>query len=346
MKKIQIVTVYNSINPGSFLQATALYHFFEKNGYEVSFMDTGARNLFTQVVLSVVYTVKRKNITQIPAKIKLGLRYKKQLDGYRVEKTHDTKNTVFVLGSDEIWNVARKDMARYPIFWGDGLPLSQCISYAPSLNNATEEDLMNYSFVQAAMNGLYAVSVRDKYSQKTLKKYADREIEVVCDPTVLLQKSDYEKIESRCDEKNYLLIYIYNRTISEAEIAAICRFAREKGLKILAFNQDCPWCDKIVRGTAIDFLTYISHADYICTSTFHGTMLSAIYGKKFAVMGNKNRKVSELLATLEINCRADENSLENILEHGYDTEKLKQRLTKLRASGVEYLQRNMEAIGE
>lgn len=346
MKKIQIVTVYNSLNPGSFLQATALYRFFEKNGYEVSFMNTGARNLFTQVALSIVYAAKKKNITQIPSKIKLGFQYKKQLDGYRVENPHDTKNTMFVLGSDEIWNVARKDMARYPIFWGDGLPLSQCISYAPSLNNATEKDLMNYSFVQAAINGLYAVSVRDKYSQKILEKYTGREIAVVCDPTVLLQKSDYEKIESRCDEKNYLLTYIYNRTISEGEIVAIRKFAKEKGLKILTFNQDHPWCDKIVHGTAIDFLTYISHADYVCTSTFHGTMLSAIYGKKFAVMGKKNRKVSELLATLEIDCQADENSLPNILENGYDAEKLKQRLTELRATGVTYLQRNMEAIGK
>ena len=46
MKKVYVVTVFNSLNSGSFLQATSLYKAISGMGYDVSFLDTGARNLW------------------------------------------------------------------------------------------------------------------------------------------------------------------------------------------------------------------------------------------------------------------------------------------------------------
>lgn len=44
--KICIVTIYNSMNYGAFLQAYVLYNVLKKLGHEVVFLDTGARKPF------------------------------------------------------------------------------------------------------------------------------------------------------------------------------------------------------------------------------------------------------------------------------------------------------------
>lgn len=344
LKKVQIVTVYNSLNPGSFLQAIALYRYLEKNKYEVSFLDTGARSIFKQTTLSVIYTIKRKRYSQIKNKISLGFRFEKQLSSYHIQNMDQKSNALYIIGSDEIWNVSRVDMRKYPIFWGNGLPLNKCISYAPSLNNATAEQLRKYAYVSEALTKMYAISVRDNYSCNELKKINNRSITVVCDPTVLLSRNEYEQMEAVCIEEAYVLSYIYNKTISQNDIDEIKRFAQRRSLKIVSFNQDNDWCDKVVYGTAADFLAYIHHAEYICTSTFHGTMFSAIYGKNFAVFGHKNRKVRELLEILNLDCLVSEKSLEEILENGNDNEQLLDRLNILRKVGEDYLLNNLGSI--
>ena len=348
MKKIYVVTVFNSLNSGSFLQATSLYRAISDLGYEVSFLDTGARNLWKQASVEFVYMLKNKNFAAAFGKYKQAIALTKELKRYnrtKIGKLKESDENVFILGSDEIWNVARKDMAKNPIFWGKGLNMKKCISYAPSINNAKEEHLKQYDFVKEAMDTLFAVSVRDHYSFETLRKITDRDIIEVCDPTLLVDPHDYYDLKSDIKIDNYILVYMYAKAFSKKDVVALKEFAKEKGKKLVAFGSNFKWCDLNVNGTPWDFLSYIEGADYVCTGTFHGTLFSALFKKRFVVVENKNKKVAELLAKFGLSERqTNSDRFKQVLENDYDTEKLSNTLLHLRSNGLHYLKESIERI--
>lgn len=343
--KVNIVTVYNSLNPGSFLQATSLYHALEEMHYDVSFYDAGIRNLWKQALIESLYLCKNRNFSKIGEKFKLARLYAEELKNYHITKTVDKEQDVFVLGSDEIWNVARENMAQYPILWGKGLNYQQTFSYAPSLNNATEDDLKKYEYVQEALEQLHAISVRDKYSCDTLSKVTGKNVTEVCDPTVLVFPKAYQQIENRCITSNYILIYIYKGSVSDEDIEAIKKFAKKENKKLVAFGATQKWCDINVNGSPHDFLMYIKYADYVCTSTFHGTMLSMIMNRQFAVLGEKNRKVQELMDSVHLERHATGETLETVLKTAYDCAQVNKRLTEMKQNGLEFLKTSIENIG-
>lgn len=342
--KVHIVTVYNSLNPGSFLQAASLYKAVEALGYDVAFYKTGARSLYKSALIESIYMLKKGDIKSMLSKFKMAKLFIKELKNYKISKNFDENNDLFVLGSDEIWNVARKNMADYPIFWGEGLPQERCISYAPSLNNATEEELKQYSYISKAMEKLSAISVRDSYSKETLSKITDREIVEVCDPTLLLTKNEHENALNPVKHKDYIFVYVYAKAVSDEDIKAIRAFAKEKGKKLIAFGSAHKWCDENVFGTAYDFMSYIKNADYVCTSTFHGTIFSIIFQKQFAVLGNKNRKVAELLNTIGIDRHAKSDTLRIVLDTEYNKADVFEKQEALKNASFDYLKKALNSI--
>lgn len=345
--KVVIVTVYNSLNPGSFLQATSLYETIEKLGYPVAFLNTGARDLDRIARKEMYYLVRKGHFKDAITKKKVAQLYKRLLTRYKVVDTVDFDNDIVVLGSDEIWNVSRKEMTDYPVFWGKGLNYNRTISYAPSINLATEDDLRECDFALEALNNLRSISVRDKYSQDIIKTIANRDIMLECDPTILAYGEKYDGINADIPNKDYILIYAYNKHFSKNDIDSIRKFAKKQEKSILAFGIKQDWCDYYVNGSPSDFINYIKHADYVCTGTFHGTMLSIILKKQFAVLGmKKSEKVEQLLKEFDDSRITDCDNLENVLLTPIDTEGYDNKLKSMQANGIEFLVNNLKMISE
>lgn len=341
--KVNIVTVFNSLNPGSFLQATSLYSAIEMMGYDVCFLDIKARSIRKQALVESLYLIKNGLFSSIPDKWKIVRLYLELLKKYQIS-TQINKEDLYVLGSDEIWNVERENMSKYPAFWGKGLGYSKCISYAPSVNNASSKQLCKYDFVRESLMGLHDISVRDQKSLNELSTLTDRPITEVCDPTLLVYPGRYEKLVGQCPFDEFLLVYIYKGSVSDEDVNSIVNFAREKKKKIIAFGASHKWVDININGDPNDFLLYVKHADYVCTSTFHGTMLSLIYKKQFAVLGKKNRKVHELLDSFGIERFADSTNLKKILLEAYDIEMCDKKMKYMRDKGLEFLKNNLEQM--
>lgn len=344
--KVKIVTVYNSLNPGSFLQATSLYQAVNSLGYNCSFFNTKSRNLRKRAFLESLYLLKKGRLKAVVEKYKTVNVYLKALSEYKIEDDI-AEDDIYVLGSDEIWNVARENMAKYPVFWGQGLDYKRCLSYAPSLNNATADDLTEYNFVKEALENLSAISVRDSFSKEQLSSLTNRPVELVCDPTVLVYPDRYATVPEECELNSYILVYIYaNSGITQKQIDEVTSFARENGKMIVAFGASVKWADKFVNGSAEDFLKYIKNADYVCTSTFHGTMLSLIFQKQFAVFGRKNRKVKELMDTMQIDRQVEDGTVETVLTTVYDYQACDGKLRNLHDYGINYLKEQISALEE
>lgn len=342
--KIKIVTVYNSLNPGSFLQATSLYRAIENMGYEVYFLEAGIRNLKRQALLECIYLAKKLRFSNIPKKIAAVKKYSGLLNKYKITSEINHENDIFVLGSDEIWNLKRNQMDAHPILWGEGLNYNRTLSYAPSLNYACAEDILEKEYAHIGLERIYAVSVRDNYSFCELSKITNRTIEEVCDPTVLVYPEAYSEIPDLSIGKNFILVYIYPGMITPDEIAEIRKFAEKEKKTLLAFGTAQPWCDISVNGGPVEFLSYIKYADYVCTSTFHGTMLSIIMQKQFAVFGNENKKVKELLESIGINRHVDAVTFEKVILEEFDKEKVHEKLLEMREKGLVYLDTKINEI--
>lgn len=339
---IKIVTVFNSLNPGSLLQAISLYEVLTEKYSGVYFLDLKIRNPYLSgIKLSIKHMLKFR-ITDSIRQLRMPFLYKSILTKYSIT-TKSNEKDIFVLGSDEIWNVSRKDMLEHKKLWGIGLDLNNCISYAPSINNSTVNDIEKNTFVSVALNKMFSISVRDSYSKEVLNEIVDRDISLVCDPTMLLGIDKLKKMQESNPYEQYIFVYGPERCFSQEAINQIKCFAKEQNKKLISYYFYHSWCDKVLYGSPMEFLGLVSGADYVFTSTFHGTIFSIMYNKKFVVFGDKNNKVQEILNLFNLNVKYSiDKQLSSILFGEYNYERINNLIFEYQQYSKDYLFQSIE----
>ena len=295
--KCGIVTVYNSENSGSFLQAYALSQTLKKNGNETAFVRQNHRDhsaSLTNYLKLIAKAAIRGNFEGVK---RLAIRRKAfQCACQHLQIVDElTAPSCCILGSDVIWDITVPFFRNHhSFFWGTQFKNSKVISYAASVGFAKEKDLEACSFVRSSLKNMQMVSVRDKTSKQLLQLYCDKEIQIVCDPTYLLDKEEYNAIAAPTDLRQFLFIYYYGKMTQE-DRAAIQELAKKEGLKMVTFGNHNSWCDVSLAYDPLLFLSLYDKAEYIITNTFHGTVFATIYEKKFAVIKNDKPKVLNVL---------------------------------------------------
>lgn len=288
---VNIITVHASGNYGSFLQAYALSRVLSDR-YPTFIVEAGVRNIY-----KTVYFMCIKNA------IKGVFRGKFKYTKYYWEKCvtfhHNMKRLnriplkrakgCFVFGSDEIWNLNRKEMRDYPILWGKSLNSQIRIAYAPSLNGCSIETLDKYD-MSSEVRGFNALSARDSYSCSTLEKLTGRNVEKVLDPTLLISKDEYISNSKQIDMQHYIALYLFH--VSDELIDFLLEFKQKHNLLLLSIGNWYDWCDKCV--VSENPFDYYINADFVITNTFHGTAFAINLEKQF-VSFSRSEKISELL---------------------------------------------------
>ena len=342
-----IVTVYNSENCGSYLQAYALKKFIEKEGNQAMF----ARQSFSDHSAS-----RRKYFIKLTKMALRGNRagMKSLFDGRKnfqasvarylpVVQNTDGINC-FILGSDTTWDVSISFFRNHAdFFWGTRYKDAKIISYAPSVGFSKAEHIENCGFIQDALSRMSAVSVRDETSKELLQPYCNKEIQIVCDPTYLLGKADYDAIAKPTDLKDFLFIYYYGKMPPDYK-EAIQKFAKQKGLKTVTFGNANPWCDVSLAYDPLLFLSIYNRADYIFTNTFHGTVFATIYEKRFAVIKNNKQKVLNVLKLCEMSDKMTNTAedIQAILESEFCYEVTRKNILRERETSIQYLRSAIE----
>lgn len=271
--KIGIATVWNANNNGSFLQAYALQKYIEQLGHEVKML-----KLADFAHGGTEYSDTFWN----------------NLEGHHsllnVSEDLSEEFDVIVYGSDEIWSMFGELVN--PIFWGYGLNAKRKITYAVSAQNLNIKSVLTHPFTYLGIRKFDKLSVRDKVSQKKLSYLTRKSLSMVLDPTFLISY-DSRKTENTIGK--YLLVYTYGLDAENAK--NIRRFADEKGLKIVCTGSDRPseWGDINIPAGPFEWIGLIHNAEYIVSSTFHGTVFSIICKKQFFVVGTNSGKVNDLL---------------------------------------------------
>lgn len=256
----------------------------------------------------------------------------------------------YILGSDQIW--ARElTHGLDPVYFGQFASDKPKISYAASVPNGNIPEGEKTQF-QEYLAQLQSVSVREETLAEELEELLQRKVDTVVDPTLLLEKCDYESLlyEHTLEEQEYLFVYYVVENPVLTKLARIA--AKQLGCKLVELHyQRTPERDAEFERTQTDldvtyiydagpreFLTYIRDARMVMTNSFHGTVFSILFHKQFYSVYEQNGRIQNLLDFLGISERHiyAEESLQLTEEMAY--EPVAQKLAQYRSKSEQYLE--------
>lgn len=201
---------------------------------------------------------------------------------------------IFITGSDQVWNMAWFD----PNYFLEFVPNDKKkISYAASLgNNVLAEEEKEY--FKKILPTFDAISVREKEMVDLLQPLVpNKKVEWVVDPTLLLEREEWDKIcpERRVKEQ-YLFCYFLGHDKRLRKLAK--KYAKNHNLKIVNLphlcginKADIGFGDyKLYDVAPNDFISLIKYSECVFTDSFHACVFSGIYNKNFYVFNRSGAK--------------------------------------------------------
>ena len=319
--KVGIMTLFMNHNYGAVLQAYALQETVKEFGYEVediryhreSNLNKYKRSMkaltmlkkilnFKELKKYIDYKYRSFKTKKLQIDYYVGQRYgyfdlflKKYISQsskeYRKEDifTSVDQYDIFICGSDNIWNKKMIDTA----FMLDFVPDDKLkIAYAPGMSfNSMNED--EYNQMIPSIDRIHYLSCRERIGATMLKEVLNKEVFVALDPTLLREKKQWEKIENKPKlefdfDADYIFCYILGSDKVKRNI--IRQYAKEKNLVIITLPflsgsyepNDHDFGDfQLYNVGPCEFLYLIHHAKYVFTDSFHGTIFSLVYERKF-----------------------------------------------------------------
>lgn len=381
-KKVGIVSCYFKNNYGSMLQAYATKKILDNNNIpnetinidnNIDFKNGKKKYYLSQItnfnfIKSKFGMIKlkldKKIVKNLEKNIKLrNDKYKEFRREFNLSKSVSTyeelgkmaeeKYTDVLVGSDQLWLPVNVVADYYTLNWvPDNI---NKISYATSFGVSSIPGKYNEKY-KKFLNRINHLSIREDSGITLAKEIAGVNGKLVCDPTLLLTKEEWEKEASKERKYNekYVLCYFLGSNIEHRKFAE--RLKEKTGLKIVSLNhadEYVKYSDNFCDYAPFDigpreWIKLVENAEYILTDSFHGTVFSLLFNKKFFCFRRYNAKAkastnSRLDSILKI-AGVSENriltGLENVdevLKYKIDFEKVNKNLNDFREESKNWL---------
>lgn len=309
--KVGIVTMfYNSSNYGGILQAYALTKVINKYDMEAEQINYNHLTAFSAKQRMKMQLIKYVPFIKNPKNFKLLFKILKRskvvLDASadlvpHSRKIYTEKNMyrcvpnyfAFVTGSDQVWH--GEWSAYFLTFVPSGV---KKIAYAVSTGKSRLSEL-DINKIQNCIGDFTAISVREADTQRTLSDHiSDKNIELVLDPTLILERDEWEIIASpRKIEGAYLFCYFLGSDVRMRKLAK--KYATKHKLKIVTIPHMQGKIEKndlgfgnlqLFDATPQDFLSFIKYADIIFTDSFHASVFSQIFQTQYITFERTEHK--------------------------------------------------------
>ena len=314
--KACIITFQSAYNYGAVLQAFALQEYLNENFAETRILDyhnkeidasyqnahlidfiCNPKNAIFSSVQGVLYKEKKKKIDLFRK------HYLKITERYDSSNITDAQNEadVFITGSDQVWNylIVNRDGAYYLNFVKD----KRTCSYAASFGIASIP-LEYQDFYKKNLNNIDYISVRETNGVEIVKSMIGRDAKVMPDPTLLLNQKIWNEM---CVAPNQIgkYILVYKITKADKLLSFSKELSKKTGLPIVYIPNDLKNGSIGKLKTNVgpeEWLGYIKNAEYVVTNSFHGTVFSILFNKKFfaEVSSKVNPSTSRLKSLLEM----------------------------------------------
>lgn len=356
---VGICTVHYAHNYGAMLQGYALKTYLEGLGHSVTMIDR-RKNSLTKWNPKPISGLSIKAVLLYPkylykwylpvflTKKRRENRFESFLKKYLNNTSFDVNQRfdVIIYGSDQIWS--KYNSGFDDVWWGmKNSNTSKRISYAASMGvlNIKDED---ENYIKNALSRFARISVREENLQDELTKRGwapHTQIERIIDPTFLLDKTDWIKLNNkRLVQDPYLLFYDFQRDTKTTEIART--IADRKGLRLIRLTEGVASVEKdsdyFVTAGPLEFVSLFYFADFVVSSSFHGAAFSIINRKQFYVRQIWNtERVKTLLDTFGLSNRFidDVKGIDLNDEINYDRVNL--LLTTKRKEAVDFLKKSL-----
>lgn len=304
--KLGILTFHRAHNYGAMLQAYALSQTLAAMGNEVEFVDyrqpkvEDAFRLFSlipyrhntlinkvKILTSRVLTLYRR-IVRYNNFRRFGNKYLKQSPEYVPGVGLPSRYDVLVFGSDQIWTTRfLKDFD--PVLWGEtDIKCDKKIAYAPSME-MSQLTAEQQEFCRTHISNFNSISVREDKMKELLAPLTDKDIEVVIDPVFLKDKEEYEGLASNSKlqlPEHYILVYSIGSPTGQLD-SIVSKVSEDLKLPVYYLSSDVGMkhnSHRLDTAGPEDFLKAFSNADFIVTTTFHGTAFAVLFEKSFYSM--------------------------------------------------------------
>ena len=368
MKKVGIITFHNSYNCGSMLEAYAIQKYLLKRGinneivnfssdgqkelYSVYFKNNNLKNVIKNIIIFFHRNkIKNNNLNYEEFKNKNFILSKEYSTGDIISEDN---YSVVVAGSDQIWNITIKDSDdSYFLNWVNN---ARKVAYAPSFGAKKITDYTNDSKYTDFLNNFDALSIRENNGKMWIKEMIGKDVPVLIDPTLLLDAIDYDEIIDNNYVPNFKYIFFYSPHFNNEMCKFVKKISEKYKLPVITWSAK-RYYTKFIRRYGFklanyespsSYLSLIKNAEMIFTTSFHGSIFSTIYRKKFFTVkngemyGNDDRVIT-LLDSIGMEERLIEPNFDDKFDYfkNVNYKIYENKLNALRKEATDYLERNV-----
>lgn len=355
-KKVGIITFHGANNYGAVLQAYALQTYLHTQGHTAEIIDfrpDGVVKANKPLFVQDKNIVKRliKQVLILPNYIKLSRRNSKFEEfrnryfklSSRFKTAAEIRNTtldydVCITGSDQVFNPL---IHNSDVYYLDFCPKATKAAYAPSFG------IKDFSIVgkktRSLINRFAHLSCRESDGAEFLCNVTGKSVPTVTDPVFLLSPQEWARITTKPRNGEYIFVYDLNGGKKLIEIAN--KIKQETGLPIICItarkfaNTKYAVDELHIDAGPQDFVSYINHASYVVTDSFHGLAFSVLFRKKvisYVALKHAASRIQSLLGQLGLTDRIFYNvndfDFKNVEFKEYDD-----KLEKLITTSKQYL---------
>ena len=356
--KIGIITFQNAVNYGAVLQTYALQNTIGKLGgnseiinYQCkkinSMYDPFPKTTNIRKMISNIIWYKRKKKKKLAfenfEKKYLKVTNKKYYNKKELEETNNIFDK-FIAGSDQVWRAESTgfDTTYFLDFVKDN---NKKYSYAASFGSDNIEEKYKEKYIEL-LKDYNELSVREEQGQTIIQELLHKKARLDLDPTFLLEKEEWRKIEKKPQNKEkYIILFIIRK--SETIFRFAENLARVKGCKLIYISNDRK---KEVDATYIggispeEWLGYIDNAEYIVTNSFHGVAFSIIFNKKFFIElqpypAKANSRLENIMDIFKLREREIVNGGNDYIDKKIDYTNVEKIIQEKKEKSIQYLRK-------
>lgn len=308
------MTINSAYNYGCVLQAWALQRYLEKLGHEAHIINYRipeidnvyrlfqARERFANRGLNAFYNGLRRikfRMTQGP-RIKKAAKFEhfinETMNTTRVyssfaeleEQDAGAPYDALITGSDQVWNGSITKGLKPAYFLEFDHSGKKKLSYAASIGK-TELTNAEREFFTECLRKYDYIAVREQSAKELLAPLVKQDISVVVDPTLLLEKADFDALKQPARfKKPYILVHVIGKDAQLKKIAAM--MSEKLGLPIVQNRMKKQYPNELGRFADAgpeEFIGLIEGASFVVTNSFHATVFSIIYERNFITIPHK-----------------------------------------------------------
>ena len=375
MRKLGLVSVHNP-NYGSMLQTYALHTFLKDEGYDNEIilytkkkdwrqlvrifnlpllkmkMDVVLRDLKCRLSHKEIYHLLQIRMAKFDEFKQRYFTFSRNHIGWKDLQTANNDYDTFIIGSDQVWNPINTGTGFFNLLFTDDekYRISYASSFGVSVIPSSQQNV-----TKKYLSRIQCLSTREIQGQRIIEKLTGRKAELVCDPTLLIDKEYWIRLkgEKRFIEEPYVFCYFLGNNPPHRNWAK--QFKQNTGLKLVALQHldefvksDLNFADiKPFDVGPAEFVNLIANAEYVLTDSFHGSIFSMLFQKEFFTFSrfeasttkSTNSRIDSLLSKAGIPERhiKSTDDIQNSLEMSIDYIDVHHRLGEFQEKSRKYL---------